>query len=57
MIIGALRPLFDGFWVLCMINPTHRRVSVGRIRVYIQQDTVADSKLEGYVPETTTRFL
>jgi ACS family hexuronate transporter-like MFS transporter len=55
IIIGALGFVWMGFWVLMYDKPeNHKKVSVAELE-YIQQDDIADSKLDGYVPETTTK--
>ncbi|MEZ0184211.1 MULTISPECIES: MFS transporter [Flavobacterium] len=55
IIIGALGFVWMGFWVFMYDKPErHPRVSAEEL-AYIQQDDIADSKLEGYVPETTSK--
>jgi len=55
IIIGALGFVWMGFWIFMYDKPErHRRVSADELE-YIQQDDIADSKIEGYVPETSTK--
>ena len=55
IIIGALGFIWMGFWVFMYDKPErHKRVSAEEL-AYIQQDDIADSKLVGYVPETTSK--
>ena len=55
IIIGALGFVWMGFWVFMYDKPEkHPKVSAAEL-AYIQQDDIADSKLEGYVPETTAK--
>lgn len=55
IIIGALGFIWMGFWIFMYDKPErHPRVNAAELE-YIQQDDVADSKLVGYVPETTTK--
>jgi ACS family hexuronate transporter-like MFS transporter len=55
IIIGALGFVWMGFWVFMYDKPEkHPKVSAAELE-YIQQDDIADSKLIGYVPETTIK--
>ena len=55
IIIGALGFVWMGFWVFMYDKPEkHAKVNAAELE-YIQQDILADSKIEGYVPETATR--
>lgn len=55
IIIGALGFVWMGFWIFMYDKPEkHPKVSAAEL-AYIQQDDIADSKLVGYVPETTTK--
>lgn len=55
IIIGALGFVWMGFWMFMYDKPErHAKVSAGEL-AYIQQDEIADSKIVGYVPETTTK--
>ena len=55
IIIGALGFVWMGFWIFMYAKPEkHPRVSSAEL-AYIQQDTLADSALEGYVPETAAK--
>ncbi len=55
IIIGALGFVWMGFWIFLYDKPeNHPKVSAAELE-YIQQDVLADSKIEGYVPETTTK--
>ena len=55
IIIGALGFIWMGFWIFMYDKPeNHSKVNAAELE-YIQQDAVADSKLEGYVPETATK--
>ena len=55
IIIGALGFVWMGFWVFMYEKPEkNKRVSKEELE-YIQQDTIADSKIVGYVPETTAK--
>ncbi|MEO7975892.1 MFS transporter [Flavobacterium sp.] len=55
ILIGALGFVWMGFWVFMYDKPEkHPKVNTSELE-YIQQDDVADSKLEGYVPETSTK--
>ncbi|SHG60440.1 MFS transporter, ACS family, hexuronate transporter [Flavobacterium fluvii] len=55
IIIGALGFVWMGFWIFMYDKPErHPRVNAAELE-YIQQDDVADSKLVGYVPETTIK--
>ncbi|WPR71159.1 MFS transporter [Flavobacterium sp. NG2] len=55
IIIGALGFVWMGFWIFMYDKPEkHPKVSAAEL-AYIQQDEIADSKLVGYVPETTTK--
>ena len=55
IIIGALGFIWMGFWIFMYEKPEkHPKVSAAELE-YIQQDILADSKLVGYVPETTTK--
>lgn len=56
IIIGALGFIWMGFWVFMYDKPErHSKVNEAEL-VYIQQDTIADSKIEGYVPESTKKI-
>jgi ACS family hexuronate transporter-like MFS transporter len=55
IIIGALGFIWMGFWVFIYDKPEkHPKVSAAELE-YIQQDILIDSKVVGYVPETTTK--
>jgi ACS family hexuronate transporter-like MFS transporter len=55
IIIGALGFVWMGFWVFLYDKPeNHSKVSPEEL-AYIQQDVIADSKIEGYVAETATK--
>ena len=55
IIIGALGFVWMGFWVFMYDKPeNHPKVSPEELE-YIQQDIIADSKLVGYVAETTAK--
>lgn len=55
IIIGALGFVWMGFWIFIYDKPEkHPRVSPSEL-AYIQQDILADSKIEGYVPESATK--
>ena len=56
IIIGALGFVWMGFWVFMYDKPEkHPKVTAAEL-AYIQQDDIADSKLEGYVPENTAKI-
>ncbi|MVO08272.1 MFS transporter [Flavobacterium sp. TP390] len=55
IIIGALGFVWMGFWIFIYEKPEkHPRVSPAEL-AYIQQDTISDSKIEGYVPESSKK--
>jgi ACS family hexuronate transporter-like MFS transporter len=55
IIIGALGFVWMGFWIFMYDKPErHPKVSTTELE-YINQDDIADSKLEGYVPETNPK--
>jgi ACS family hexuronate transporter-like MFS transporter len=55
IIIGALGFIWMGFWMFLYDKPEkHPRVCSAELE-YIQQDIIADSKLIGYVAETTVK--
>ena len=55
IIIGALGFVWMGLWVFMYNKPEkHSKVNAAELE-YIQQDDIADSKLEGYVPESTKK--
>ncbi len=55
IIIGALGFIWMGFWIFIYDKPeNHPKISAAELE-YIQQDILADSKLEGYVPETAVK--
>ena len=55
IIIGALGFIWMGFWIFMYDKPkNHKKVNNAELE-YIQQDDIADSKLVGYVPETTNK--
>lgn len=55
IIIGALGFVWMGFWAFMYEKPEiHPKVSASELE-YIQQDTEADSKIDGYVPEVNTK--
>ena len=55
IIIGALGFIWMGFWIFMYEKPeNHSKVSVEELE-YIQQDVLADSKLEGYVCENNIK--
>ena len=55
IIIGALGFIWMGFWIFMYDKPEkHPKVSEAELE-YIQQDVIADSKIAGYVPESTTK--
>ncbi len=55
IIIGALGFVWMGFWVFMYEKP-ERNPKVNPAELdYINQDTIADSKLEGYVPESAVK--
>ncbi|AWM15002.1 MFS transporter [Flavobacterium sediminis] len=55
IVIGALGFIWMGFWVFLYEKPEKNpRVCASELE-YIQQDAIEDSKIEGYVPETTTK--
>ncbi|KQB39085.1 Major facilitator superfamily MFS 1 [Flavobacterium daejeonense] len=55
IIIGALGFLWMGFWTFMYDKPeSHSKVGEAELE-YIQQDAVADSKMEGYVPESAAK--
>lgn len=55
IIIGALGFVWMGFWIFLYEKPEkHSKVSLEEL-AYIQQDVIADSKIEGYVAETVTK--
>ncbi|KAF2329837.1 MFS transporter [Flavobacterium daemonense] len=55
IIIGALGFIWMGFWLFMYDKPErHRKVSVEEL-AYIQQDDFADSQVEGFVPETSSK--
>ena len=56
IIIGALGFVWMGFWVFMYEKPEkHPKVTAAEL-AYIQQDDIADSKLEGYVPENNFKI-
>ena len=56
IIIGALGFVWMGFWVFMYEKPEkHPKVTAAEL-AYIQQDDIAESKLEGYVPESTAKI-
>lgn len=56
IIIGALGFVWMGFWMFIYDKPErHPRVNAAELE-YIQQDLIADSKIEGYVAETTAKI-
>lgn len=55
IIIGALGFIWMGFWMFMYDKPEkNARVTASELE-YIQQDDIADSKKEGYIPETTAK--
>lgn len=55
IIIGALGFVWMGFWMFMYDKPErHSKVTEEEL-AYIQQDDIADSKLVGFVPETSTK--
>ncbi len=55
IIIGALGFVWMGFWIFIYEKPEkHPKVSPSEL-AYIQQDILADSKIEGYVPESSAK--
>ncbi|MDI1324989.1 MAG: MFS transporter [Algoriphagus sp.] len=55
LIIGALGFVWMGFWIFIYEKPEkHSRVSPLEL-AYIHQDIHADSKIAGYVPESSTK--
>jgi ACS family hexuronate transporter-like MFS transporter len=55
IIIGALGFIWMGFWVFMYEKPEkHPKVNAAELE-YIQQDIIADSKIEGYVPESAKK--
>ena len=55
IIIGALGFVWMGFWMFMYEKPEkNTKVSASELE-YIQQDDIAESKKEGYVPETTAK--
>ncbi|AWG22927.1 MFS transporter [Flavobacterium faecale] len=55
IIIGALGFVWMGFWIFMYDKPEkHPKVTAAELE-YIQQDDIAASKLEGYIPETTAK--
>ena len=55
ILIGALSFVWMGFWVFMYDKPEkHPKVSAEELE-YIQQDIIADSKIEGYVPESAAK--
>ena len=55
ILIGALGFVWMGFWVFMYDKPEkHPKVSAEELE-YIQQDIIADSKIEGYVPESAAK--
>ena len=55
IIIGALGFVWMGFWIFLYDKPErHSKVNQAELD-YIQQDTIADSKIEGYKPETADK--
>ncbi|MCW2118567.1 MFS transporter [Flavobacterium sp. 7A] len=55
IIIGALGFGWMGFWIFMYDKPEkHPKVTAAELE-YIQQDDIAASKLEGYIPETTAK--
>lgn len=55
LIIGALGFVWMGFWIFIYEKPEkHSKVSPSEL-AYIHQDILADSKIAGYVPESSTK--
>jgi ACS family hexuronate transporter-like MFS transporter len=55
IIIGALGFIWMGFWIFLYDKPEkHLKVNAAELE-YIQQDITADSKLVGYIAETTDK--
>ncbi|TDO99248.1 MFS transporter [Flavobacterium sp. 245] len=55
IIIGALGFIWMGFWLFMYDKPeNHKNVSKEEL-AYIQQDDIAESKLESFVPETSSK--
>jgi ACS family hexuronate transporter-like MFS transporter len=55
IIIGALGFVWMGLWIFMYDKPErHPKVSEAEL-AYINQDILADSKIEGYVPESATK--
>lgn len=55
IIIGALGFIWMGFWIFLYEKPEKQpRVNAKELE-YIQQDTILDSKIAGYVAETTIK--
>ena len=55
IIIGALGFVWMGFWIFIYDKPEkHPKVTAAEL-AYIQQDDISDSKLEGYIPESTAK--
>lgn len=55
IIIGALGFVWMGFWIFLYEKPEkHPKVCAEEL-AYIQQDTIADSEIAGYVPESVKK--
>ena len=52
IIIGALGFIWMGFWVFLYDKPERHSKVCAEELAYIQQDQLADSQIEGYVPES-----
>ncbi len=55
IIIGALGFVWMGFWMFMYDKPERHSKVTSEELAYIQQDDIADSKLVGFVPETSTK--
>lgn len=55
IIIGALGFVWMGFWIFLYDKPERHPKVCAEELAYIQQDTIIDSEIAGYVPENTNK--